>query len=178
MQGAGQKAQPPASRPPDPNGGQRRSPVMSSSPNGRDEKEAQHPKKKAKNVRENPTYEPDPMMEDSTTVQQPRETENVDGSQAVSPRSAPQSAWGAGTKKKLFSDMLTEDSWYVADSDSEDVAMALKEDDLDDEVLENDDPTCPTIPFTSMEKLRYRRKWRSALIVKQARSAQVQGLKA
>ncbi|CAL1360038.1 unnamed protein product [Linum trigynum] len=42
----------------------------------------------------------------------------------------------------------------------------MKEDDLDDEVPEDDDPHCPTIPFTSMEKQRYPRKWHSSLIVK------------
>ncbi|CAL1355247.1 unnamed protein product [Linum trigynum] len=42
----------------------------------------------------------------------------------------------------------------------------MREDDLDDEVPEDDDPKCPTIPFKAMEKIRYRRKWRSALIIK------------
>ncbi|CAL1412275.1 unnamed protein product [Linum trigynum] len=42
----------------------------------------------------------------------------------------------------------------------------MREEDLDEEVPEEDDPHCPIIPFNDMEKARYRRKWRSALIVK------------
>ncbi|CAI0424802.1 unnamed protein product [Linum tenue] len=42
----------------------------------------------------------------------------------------------------------------------------MREEDSDDVIPEDDDPRCPTIPFTSREKLGYRRKWRSALIVK------------
>ncbi|CAI0546105.1 unnamed protein product [Linum tenue] len=45
------------------------------------------------------------------------------------------------------------------------MAVAMREDDLDDEVPEDDDPNCPMILFTAMEKQRWRRKWRSALIV-------------
>ncbi|CAI0473757.1 unnamed protein product [Linum tenue] len=38
---------------------------------------------------------------------------------------------------------------------------------MDDEVDdEEEDPTCPTIPFTVAEKIRWRREWRSALVVK------------
>ncbi|CAL1412878.1 unnamed protein product [Linum trigynum] len=43
----------------------------------------------------------------------------------------------------------------------------MREDDLDDEVPEDDDdPLCPTIAYTALEKQRWRREWRSALIVK------------
>ncbi|CAL1353887.1 unnamed protein product [Linum trigynum] len=42
----------------------------------------------------------------------------------------------------------------------------MREDDLDDKVPKDDDPRCPTIPFKAMEKQRWRREWRSALIVK------------
>ncbi|CAI0458592.1 unnamed protein product [Linum tenue] len=39
-----------------------------------------------------------------------------------------------------------------------------EEDDIEDE--ENYDPTCPTICFPAAEKIRWRREWRSALVVK------------
>ncbi|CAI0550812.1 unnamed protein product [Linum tenue] len=42
----------------------------------------------------------------------------------------------------------------------------MREDDLDDEIPEDDDPLCPTIAFTALEKQRWRREWRSALIIK------------
>ncbi|CAI0435221.1 unnamed protein product [Linum tenue] len=42
----------------------------------------------------------------------------------------------------------------------------MREDDKDDEVPEDDDPRCPTIPFKASEKNQWRRQWRSALIVK------------
>ncbi|CAL1407044.1 unnamed protein product [Linum trigynum] len=54
----------------------------------------------------------------------------------------------------------------MREDESEDVAAAMREDDLDNEVPEDDDPRFPTIPFTAMEKQRWRREWRSALIVK------------
>ncbi|CAL1396220.1 unnamed protein product [Linum trigynum] len=62
--------------------------------------------------------------------------------------------------------MLASDAWYVAESDSEDIAERMREDDQDDVIPEEDNPRCPTIPFPAMEKQRYRRKWRSTLIVK------------
>ncbi|CAI0406261.1 unnamed protein product [Linum tenue] len=47
----------------------------------------------------------------------------------------------------------------------EDVTQAEKED--DDQVGEEEqNPLCPTIPFTAAEKIRWRREWRSALVVK------------
>ncbi|CAL1360712.1 unnamed protein product [Linum trigynum] len=76
-----------------------------------------------------------------------------------------ENAWKGSGARKLFNDLHAEDDWYVGESDSKDVVAAMREDDLDDEVPENDDPSCPTIAFTVMEKQRWRRKWRSALIV-------------
>ncbi|CAI0402279.1 unnamed protein product [Linum tenue] len=77
---------------------------------------------------------------------------------------SPSSAQGTGARK-LFSTFLIEEEWYVAESDSDDVAEAIREDDLDDEIPEDDNPRCPTIPFKALEKQRYRRTWSSALIV-------------
>ncbi|CAN0830220.1 hypothetical protein LINGRAPRIM_LOCUS3172 [Linum grandiflorum] len=65
----------------------------------------------------------------------------------------------------LFEEYRGHDEWYVADSDSEDVAEAMREEDdmVDDE---EDDPLCPQICFTAAEKASFRRPWRSALVVK------------
>ncbi|CAL1356042.1 unnamed protein product [Linum trigynum] len=71
---------------------------------------------------------------------------------------------GKGTWAKSFSAVLQEDKWYVADSDSEDVAAMEKEE--DDEIDAEEDPKCPTIPFIAAEKIKWRREWRSALVVK------------
>ncbi|CAN0838469.1 hypothetical protein LINGRAHAP2_LOCUS2169 [Linum grandiflorum] len=57
------------------------------------------------------------------------------------------------------------EDWYVAESNSEDVAETMREEDdeLDDD---EDDPLCPPILFTAQEKVTFRREWRSALVVK------------
>ncbi|CAN1238584.1 hypothetical protein LINGRAPRIM_LOCUS2138 [Linum grandiflorum] len=56
------------------------------------------------------------------------------------------------------------DNMYIADSDSEDVAEASKE---EDEMSEDeDDPLCPAIRFTAAEKISLRREWRSASVIK------------
>ncbi|CAL1403036.1 unnamed protein product [Linum trigynum] len=67
----------------------------------------------------------------------------------------PPSAWSG---RRLFSDSIADNAWYVAESDSEDVAEAMKDDELNDVVPDDDDPVCPTIPFKAMEKIRYRWK--------------------
>ncbi|CAL1393285.1 unnamed protein product [Linum trigynum] len=74
-------------------------------------------------------------------------------------------AWGSGSRK-LFSEVVREESWYVAESDSEDVAEEIREADCDEELSDVEDPLCPTIPFSTAEMRGYRREWRSALIVK------------
>ncbi|CAN0908379.1 hypothetical protein LINGRAHAP2_LOCUS25255 [Linum grandiflorum] len=72
-----------------------------------------------------------------------------------------ENVWTKGTEN-LFRRV---DDWYVADSDSEDVATAMLEDDEETE-LDDDDPLCPSIFFTAAEKMSFRREWRSALVVK------------
>ncbi|CAI0549166.1 unnamed protein product [Linum tenue] len=79
--------------------------------------------------------------------------EDVESDQAKWNR---ESTWSGGSSK-LFTNLHQVDEWYVADSDSEDVAAAMREDDLDDEVPEDDDPLCPTIAYTALEKQRWRR---------------------
>ncbi|CAN1245897.1 hypothetical protein LINGRAPRIM_LOCUS3057 [Linum grandiflorum] len=65
----------------------------------------------------------------------------------------------------LFDEYRNQDGWYVADSDSEDVAEAPREE--DDEVNEEEeDPLCSQVCFTAEEKTHFRRPWRSALVVK------------
>ncbi|CAN0917281.1 hypothetical protein LINGRAHAP2_LOCUS30196 [Linum grandiflorum] len=57
------------------------------------------------------------------------------------------------------------DNWYIAESDSEDVAETMR--DEDDEIEdEDDDLLCPSVLFSAAEKASFRREWRSALIVK------------
>ncbi|CAI0548986.1 unnamed protein product [Linum tenue] len=77
-------------------------------------------------------------------------------------------AWTSkgGAARKLFPDRPRTEEWYVADSDSEDVAEAIREDGLEEEIDDEDDPTCPPIHFTTAEKRMYQRPWRSALVVK------------
>ncbi|CAL1369735.1 unnamed protein product [Linum trigynum] len=55
---------------------------------------------------------------------------------------------------------------YIADSDSEDVAAAIREDGLEANEEGEDDPVCPTIKFSAAEERRYCRELRSALVVK------------
>ncbi|CAL1389095.1 unnamed protein product [Linum trigynum] len=75
-----------------------------------------------------------------------------------------ESVW-KGAAARLFSDVTEEEGWYVADSDSEDVASREKEE--DDFIPEEEkDPTCPTVLFSAAQKIRWRREWRSALVVR------------
>ncbi|CAL1354022.1 unnamed protein product [Linum trigynum] len=73
-------------------------------------------------------------------------------------------AWGEG-KKKMFSEAVKTTYWYVEDSDSEDIAEAMRED-ARDEALEEEDPLSPNIEFTAAELRAFRREWRSAIVVK------------
>ncbi|CAN0906278.1 hypothetical protein LINGRAHAP2_LOCUS24152 [Linum grandiflorum] len=86
---------------------------------------------------------------DDSSMKNPPENENV---------------WTQRTNK-LFQELSNQDEWYVADSDSEDIASAMREEDdvLDEEEI---DPLCPLILFTAAEKTSFRRAWRSALVVK------------
>ncbi|CAL1401618.1 unnamed protein product [Linum trigynum] len=68
--------------------------------------------------------------------------------------------------KMSFSELMSDKVWYVAESDTKDIHEAMREEDIDDEVPDEDDPRCPTIPFKAMEKASYRWKWWSALTVK------------
>ncbi|CAL1403692.1 unnamed protein product [Linum trigynum] len=78
-------------------------------------------------------------------------------------RMAGMSGWADGTRKR-FSEILQQDNWYIEELDSEDVAQAEKEEDEDTDEMENDH-LCQTALFTAAEKIRWRREWRSALVV-------------
>ncbi|CAN0904870.1 hypothetical protein LINGRAHAP2_LOCUS23348 [Linum grandiflorum] len=73
-------------------------------------------------------------------------------------------AWTERTNT-LFKEFHCQDDWYVADSDSEDVTVEMREED-DEIAAEEDDPLCLQICFTAAEKASFRRPWRSALVVK------------
>ncbi|CAN0912774.1 hypothetical protein LINGRAPRIM_LOCUS481, partial [Linum grandiflorum] len=73
-------------------------------------------------------------------------------------------AWTERTNT-LFEEVRDNGDWYVADSDSEDVAESMREED-DELDEEEEDPLCPQIFFTAAEKASFRRPCRSALVVK------------
>ncbi|CAN0899948.1 hypothetical protein LINGRAHAP2_LOCUS20561 [Linum grandiflorum] len=76
----------------------------------------------------------------------------------------PLNAW-THRNNLLFEEQSKSDEWYVADSDSEDVAATMREeyDELDGD---EDDPLCPSIPFIAAEKAGFRRVWCSTLVVR------------
>ncbi|CAL1400973.1 unnamed protein product [Linum trigynum] len=132
----------------------RRPPKLSSSPDEKKEHESQHPKKRVR-----PLALPDEtcdmdeaIVEDITDEEeQKRENPHHNPSDSQCPPSAPTHAtqaqtplgWGEA-RKKLFSEAVQEVEWYVAESDSEDAAKAMKEDARDEEREDTDDPLCPT----------------------------------
>ncbi|CAL1370838.1 unnamed protein product [Linum trigynum] len=126
--------------------GQRRSPSASSSPNPKGDREAQQSKKRVKQTVQGVQIESDSdvILEDVATTEEQRTRSGT----------PPPSVWNAGTgvARRLFSDFLKTDEWYVADSDSEDVAEAMREDGMDAGEEADDDPLCPNIPFTAAEE--------------------------
>ncbi|CAL1388780.1 unnamed protein product [Linum trigynum] len=143
-------ATPPAPQPPDSSTEQRPPQLASSSPTGKGDRETQHTKKNARLMCANPLFVVDEMVEDPEMIETEPTVE-----EPVKPASLPQTeipplAWGAGAgAKNFFSDV-------IAESNSKDVAEAMKIENLDDEVSEDEDPRRPTILLTSMEKQRYR----------------------
>ncbi|CAL1370801.1 unnamed protein product [Linum trigynum] len=144
-------------RSPDPTAGTRRPPTATSSPNTAAEKETEQMRKRLKQSYACQLFESEAMAEDFPNLN------SSPGSPQVKGTEPPPSAW---TCRRLFSELIGDDAWYVAESDSEEVAETMKDDELDDMIPDDDDPLCPTIPFKAMEKIRYWRKWRSSLIVK------------
>ncbi|CAN0901138.1 hypothetical protein LINGRAHAP2_LOCUS21245 [Linum grandiflorum] len=156
-------------KPPDPVSGVRRPAQTSSSPNSKSDK-ASHPA--AKKVRAMTFTKPigteesivqeveveDVLVEDVTYEDDLMKDPVENNKQSKAPPVP--NAW-TNDAAKLFD---RSEEWYVADSDSEDVAESMREE--DDMMDEDDDPTCPSILFTVAEKLSFRREWRSALVVK------------
>ncbi|CAL1396415.1 unnamed protein product [Linum trigynum] len=113
------------------NPGIRRPSPVTSSPNAKGDKETQQPKKKAKHMVDNPLFREEQMAEDTLSpIKEPM------GSPI---RKHHEAAWTGGVSRKLFGNVRPEDEWYIAESDSEDIAEAMREDDLDDEIPEDDD---------------------------------------
>ncbi|CAL1388660.1 unnamed protein product [Linum trigynum] len=165
MSTAGPGASPSVPRPHESVAGSRRPPSATSSPNGKSDKESQQATKRPKSMSENPLFQASPMVKDVANHATQSMAQGEDSQPPNPEKQWRSTAWTSGPRN-LFSEVLAEDVWYIVDSDSEDVTAAMKEDDVDDEVPEDDDPRCPTIPFKAMEKQRYHRKWRSDLIVK------------
>ncbi|CAL1370301.1 unnamed protein product [Linum trigynum] len=126
--------------------GQRRPPTDSSSPNPKGDREAQQTKKRAK-----PTVAVD-ISDDNPNDVHMEPVANL----PISPtnHSPKVSAWshGMGATHRLFGDFAKTDEWYVADSDSEDVAAGMREDGREAEPEEEDDPLCPPIQFSDAEE--------------------------
>ncbi|CAL1387431.1 unnamed protein product [Linum trigynum] len=163
-------------KPPDSTAGVRRPSEVTSSLDGKKARETQHPKKRVRGIdlaNENVNMEEvvvEDITDEETQETQKQEYPNIQTqnppSQTQSQTSpVPSMAWGVG-RKKLFSEAVREETWYVEDSDSEDVAEAMREDDAEDSPVEEEDPRCPTICFTKGEWRSYRREWRSAIVVK------------
>ncbi|CAL1381667.1 unnamed protein product [Linum trigynum] len=165
-------------KPPDPTAGIRRPPEVSSSPDGKKAQEEQHPKKRVRPLSFTGDSSPmDEVIVEDITLEEQQETHRTMSPRTMEPENQPNmekeppapptkpSAWGEG-RKKLFSEAVKEVEWYVAKSDSEDIAEAMREEDNEDEDLEDENPLCPTISFSSFEWHKYRREWRSAIVVK------------
>ncbi|CAL1410591.1 unnamed protein product [Linum trigynum] len=140
-------------KPPDGSAGSQRASGVFSSPNGKKDREIQQPKKKVRPLEfpEDKDMNFEVVVEDITkeeiemSCDQDHHVDHITHSPKTS---QPQPmAWGVG-RKKLFSEAVMEESWYIADSDSEYVAEAMREDNQDDLIAEDDDPCCPTVYFS------------------------------
>ncbi|CAL1413259.1 unnamed protein product [Linum trigynum] len=144
-------------KPPDNTSGVWRPSEVSSSPNTKNEKEATQPKKKVRPL----NFDQQGVVEDITAGEMEAE-ESPQPERGEGKRGSP--VWQE-RKRRLFRDVVQPDTWYVAESDTEDVVQAEKEEDEPFDDMESD-PLCPTATFTAAEKIIWRREWRSALVVK------------
>ncbi|CAL1393638.1 unnamed protein product [Linum trigynum] len=160
-------------RPPDPSVGLRRPPEVSSSPDGKKDREVQQLKKRVRplDLQDGSNRQEEVIVEDITEEELQKEARedsrrNTTGLQSnvVQPPQPPM-AWGVG-RKKLFSEAVREETWYVEDSDTEEEVVEMREDTQRDQTTVEEDPRCPTIYFSPEEWHNYRREWRSALMVK------------
>ncbi|CAN0838663.1 hypothetical protein LINGRAHAP2_LOCUS2281 [Linum grandiflorum] len=150
-------------KPPEQTSGTRRHQLASSSPSGKGDRDTQHAKKKVRAMDLNQPEGMEGVSIGDTTNMATTEEINMDDSSMKNPPEN-ENVWTQRTNK-LFQELSKQDEWYVADSDSEDIASAMREEDdvLDEEEI---DPLCPPILFTAAEKTSFRRAWRSALVVK------------
>ncbi|CAL1393555.1 unnamed protein product [Linum trigynum] len=140
--------------------GQRRPPFASSSPNPKGDKEAQHAKKKAKpttTILATEAFAEDVTMEAEAEQMRTSPTHTLLSS-----------AWTHGMRaaRRLFGEDARTEEWYVADSDSEDVAATMRDDGKETGSDDEDDPLFLPIPFSAAEERQYCRQWRSTLVVK------------
>ncbi|CAN0928867.1 hypothetical protein LINGRAHAP2_LOCUS36719 [Linum grandiflorum] len=155
-------ATPPGSKEPSSISGTRRPASVSSSASAKDDREIHQAKKKARPLDINQSVNMDDVViEDVTNTETPAGTLH---DEAMKENMIPRNAWSKRLNS-LFVDNQNEEEWYIAESDSEDVAMSMREE--DDEFDESSfDPLCPDVLFTAEEKTALRRVWRSALVVK------------
>ncbi|CAN0905074.1 hypothetical protein LINGRAHAP2_LOCUS23458 [Linum grandiflorum] len=125
---------------PDPTSGSRRPLLPSYSPSNKGDQESQHVNKRVRPMESLPTSTGpnDIEIEDVTQEEADGQRNQWDSDMQENP-----DVWNQ-RKNFLFEERNTIDDWYVADSDSEDVAEAMREEDdvVDDE---EEDPLCPSI---------------------------------
>ncbi|CAL1407316.1 unnamed protein product [Linum trigynum] len=105
--------------------GQRRLPSTMSSPNPKGDRETQQSKKRAKST--TPSIHPEEL--EDVEILDVRDKEMVRNALNNPEKLACTS--GTGAARRLFSYVIKTDVWYVADSDSEDVAEAMRQDGRD-----------------------------------------------
>ncbi|CAN0830922.1 hypothetical protein LINGRAHAP2_LOCUS1567 [Linum grandiflorum] len=156
-------AVPRAQKPPDLVSGARRPLTASSSPTSKGDRDTQQAKKKVRAMDLNQSAGLGDVEIEDVSHEETTQEESKQDSPMKETYTQP-NAWTERVNS-LFEEYRGHDEWYVADSDSEDVAEAMREEDdmVDDE---EDDPLCPQICFTAAEKASFRRPWRSALVVK------------
>ncbi|CAN0839249.1 hypothetical protein LINGRAHAP2_LOCUS2524 [Linum grandiflorum] len=147
-----------APKPPDPLSGVCRPPSGSSSLKAKCGGDSQQVRKKARAMDMNCRSETEDVVIEDVPENNPGFEASSD--QEMSDRLETGNPWNQGARQ-FFE--RTKD-WYVADSDSEDVAADLREE--DDDFDDDEDPLCPSIAFSAAEKASFRREWRSALVVK------------
>ncbi|CAN0918877.1 hypothetical protein LINGRAHAP2_LOCUS31136 [Linum grandiflorum] len=138
---------------PDPLSGTRRPLPTSNSLSAGDERETQHANKKVRPLDLNP-----PQHMEEVTVEDVTDEENTQKSPShevlMEDAGTIPNAW-TQCSNKLFEEFRFNDGWYIADSDYEDVADSMREEDdyLDDETC---DPLCPPVLFMAAEKISFR----------------------
>ncbi|CAL1410689.1 unnamed protein product [Linum trigynum] len=140
----------PTEKPPDLSG-TRRPAVDSSSPNGKNAREATQEKKRVGGL----NFEQEATEVKMDEGETDRHQDAMGGSGS--------SPWKA--RMKLFSDVVREEGWYAVESNTEDVTDREKEEEEYVVDEEDEDPRCSSPLFIVEQKIKWRREWRSALVV-------------